>query len=39
MQSTQAAHAQSADDYVDAGIEKGKSGDFKGAIADYNKAI
>ena len=29
--STQAAHAQSADDYVDAGIEKGKSGDLQGA--------
>ena len=37
--STQAAHAQSAADYVDAGIEKGKRGDFKGAIADYCKAI
>ena len=37
--STQAAHAQSAADYVNAGIEKGKRGDFKGAIADYNKAI
>jgi tetratricopeptide (TPR) repeat protein len=37
--STQAAHAQSAADYVNAGIEKGKRGDFKGAIADYSKAI
>ena len=37
--SPQAAHAQSADDYVDAGIEKGKSGDLQGAIADFNKAL
>ena len=37
--STQAAHAQSAGDYVNAGVEKGKSGDFQGAIADFTKAI
>ena len=37
--STQAAHAQSADDYVDAGIEKGISGDTQGAITDFTKAI
>ena len=37
--STQAAHAQSADDYVNAGVEKGKRGDFKGAIADFTRAI
>ena len=37
--STQAAHAQSASTYVDAGIEKGKSGDLQGAITDFNKAI
>ena len=37
--STQAAHAQSAEGYLDAGIEKGRSGDYQEAIADYNKAI
>ena len=37
--STQAAHAQSAEDFLDAGVEKGKSGDLQGAIADFNKAI
>ena len=37
--STQAAHAQSATDYIIAGIEKFKRGDVKGAIADYTKAI
>ncbi len=37
--STQAAHAQSAADYVNAGIEKGKRDDFKGAIADFTRAI
>ena len=37
--SPQAAHAQSAQGYLDAGIEKGKSGDFQGSIADFNKAI
>ena len=37
--STQVAHAQSASTYVDAGIEKGKSGDLQGAITDFNKAI
>ena len=37
--STQAAHAQSAEDYVNTGVEKGKSGDLQGAIADYSKAI
>ncbi|MDP7647000.1 MAG: tetratricopeptide repeat protein, partial [Candidatus Woesearchaeota archaeon] len=37
--STQAAHAQSAADYVNAGIEKGESGDSQGAIADFTKAI
>ena len=39
MFSTQAAHAQSASTYVDAGIEKGKSGDLQEAIADFNKAL
>ena len=37
--STQAANAQSAGDYVNAGVEKSKRGDFKGAIIDYTKAI
>ena len=37
--SIQAAHAQSAADYVNAGIEKGKSGDFQEAIADFTRAI
>jgi len=37
--STQAAHALSAADYVNAGIEKGKRGDLKGEIADYSKVI
>ncbi len=37
--STQASHAQRADDYIDAGIEKYKRGDYQGAITDYSKAI
>ncbi len=37
--STQAAHAQSAEDYVKSGQAKFKSRDYQGAIADYNKAI
>ena len=37
--SPQAAHAQSAADYVNAGVEKGESGDLQGAIADFTKAI
>ena len=37
--STQAAHAQSAEDFLDAGVEKGRSGDYQGAIAELDKAI
>ena len=37
--STQAAHAQSAEDYVDRGNAKSDLKDYQGAIADYNKAI
>ena len=37
--STQAAHAQSANTYVDSGIDKGKRGDYQGAIADFTRAI
>ena len=37
--SMQAAFAQSAQDWFDSGIEKAKSGDYQGAIADYTKAI
>ena len=37
--STQAAHAQSADDYLTRGNTKYRLRDYKGAIADYNKAI
>ena len=37
--STQAAHAQSADDYVDRGVAKYRLRDYQGAIADYSKAI
>ncbi len=37
--STQAAHAQSADDYVNRGNSKYRLRDYQGAIADYNKAI
>jgi len=39
VRSNQAVHAQSAEDYLDAGIEKGKSGELKEAIKDFNKAI
>ena len=31
--------AESADFYIDRGIEKGKSGDYYGAISDFNQAI
>jgi len=37
--SSQAAHAQSAEDYVNRGDEKRKAGDLDGAIAEYSKAI
>ncbi|WP_152563001.1 tetratricopeptide repeat protein, partial [Prochlorococcus sp. MIT 0701] len=37
--STQAAHAESADDYAKAGLEKLQSDDPKGAIVEYSKAI
>ena len=37
--STQTAHAQSADDYLTRGNTKYRLRDYKGAIADYNKAI
>lgn len=39
MLSNKAADAQSADDYVDKGIQKGERGDIQGAIDDYNNAI
>ncbi len=39
MLSAKSAYAQSAKAYVDQGVEKGKRGDFQGAIADFNKAI
>ena len=37
--STQAAHAQSADDYVNRGNSKYRLRDYQGAISDFNKAI
>ena len=37
--STQAAVAQSADDFFKRGNAKYKNGDYQGAIVDYNKAI
>ena len=37
--STQAAHAQSAEDYVDRGNSKYRLRDYQAAIADYSKAI
>ncbi|MFL0760693.1 MAG: tetratricopeptide repeat protein, partial [Prochlorococcus sp.] len=37
--STQAAHAQSAEDYLNRGNAKYRLRDYQGAIADYNKAI
>ena len=37
--STQAAHAQSAEDYVKRGNSKYRLRDYQGAIADYTKAI
>ena len=39
MFSTQAAHAQSAADYVNRGNSKYRLRDYQGAIADYNKPI
>jgi tetratricopeptide (TPR) repeat protein len=39
MLSTQAAYAQSAQDWFDSGLDKAKSGNLKGAIADWTKAI
>ena len=35
----QSGNAQNADYYLDTGMEKGKSGDLQGAIADFSKAI
>ena len=37
--STQAAVAQSADDFYNRGLAKQRSEDYQGAIADYTKAI
>ncbi len=37
--STQAAHAQSAEDYVDRGNAKYRLRDYQGAIADFTRAI
>ena len=36
---TQAAYAQSATDLLNAGVAKAESGNLKGAIADWTKAI
>ncbi len=36
---TQAAYAQSASDLLSAGVAKAESGNLKGAIADWTKAI
>ena len=33
------AHAQTAEEYFNKGLEKGKKGDYRGAIQDFNKAI
>ena len=37
--SSNAAHAQSADDYIERGFEKFKSGDYQGALYEMNKAV
>ena len=37
--STQTAYAKSAQDWFDSGLDKAKSGNLKGAIADWTKAI
>ena len=37
--STQAAYAQSADDYLNSGVSKFSSHNFQGALDDFNKAI
>ena len=37
--STQAAYAQSGTDLLNAGVAKAESGNLKGAIADWTKAI
>ncbi len=37
--STQAAHAQSADEFFNRGNAKDESGDYQGAIADFTRAI
>ena len=37
--STKAAYAQSATDLLDSGLDKAESGNLKGAIADWTKAI
>ena len=37
--STQAAYAQNATDLLNSGLDKAESGNLKGAIADWTKAI
>ena len=37
--STQAAYAQSAEDWLNSGIQKASRGNLQGAIADYTQAI
>ncbi len=37
--STQTAYAQNATDLLNSGLDKAKSGNLKGAIADWTKAI
>ncbi len=36
---TTLAYAKSAEDYYNSGVKKGESGDWSGAIEDFNKAI
>jgi hypothetical protein len=33
------ALAQTAEEYFDMGLAKGKKGDYRGAIQDFNRAI
>jgi len=36
---TTLGYSQTAEEYFNSGLKKGKSGDWVGAIQDYNKAI
>jgi tetratricopeptide (TPR) repeat protein len=36
---TTLAYAKTAGDYFDSGVKKGESGDYKGAMQDFNKAV